>query len=88
MIGERPFRQETSHREYVLCKSLSDACERWLSCPEPRIEKAHRSILLMSYVQSGLGNRVLLALVFPSANMCGRFVDAVAMAVVEGRAKC
>lgn len=88
MIGERPFRQETCQREFVQCNSLSEACERWLSCPYPRIEKSHRSILLMSYVQSGLGNRENLALVFPSADMCGRFVDAVAMAAVEGRARC
>lgn len=85
MKNERPFRQEAYKRELVVCDGISDAFERWGSCLAPRIVKTCGPILTLSYQQSGLGNREVLALAFSSSGMCSRFVDALARFAIEGR---
>ena len=88
MRNDRPFRQEVRKRELVICKSVSDGLDRWRNCPDARLRRHAGSILLFSYVQSGLGNREIIGLAFSNAGECGCFIDTVAMMDVEGRAKC
>ncbi|WP_319499305.1 hypothetical protein [uncultured Cohaesibacter sp.] len=85
MRNERPFRQEAYRRQIVVCNSVTDALEHWRIRTEPRIKKIAGSILLLSYLQSGLGNRDTMALAFSTSEQCGRFVDELARVAIEGR---
>nr|WP_319513821.1 hypothetical protein [uncultured Cohaesibacter sp.] len=85
MRNERPFRQEARKREIVICKSVPDGLDRWRNCPDAKFKRQAGSILLFSYVQSGLGNRETVGLAFPSSGECGRFIDTLAMMSIEGR---
>ena len=85
MRVERPFFQERCKREVVICPRLSDALDRWRICHDPKIKEHSGSILLFSYVQSGLGNRETMGLAFNSAGDCEGFIDMIAMMAIEGR---
>nr|WP_321456116.1 hypothetical protein [uncultured Cohaesibacter sp.] len=85
MRAERPFRQEAGRRELVICNSVTDAIEWWSVRTEPKITRFAGSILLVSYLQSGLGNRETVGFAFSSTADCTRFIDTLAMRAVEGR---
>ena len=44
-------------------------------------------LVLLSHVQSGLGNRALAVLLFANEQAAGRFVDHAAQAAIEGRGR-
>lgn len=85
MRNDRTFRQEVRKRELVICKSVSDGLDQWRNCPDAKLKRQAGSILLFSYVQSGLGNRETIGLAFSSAGECGRFIDTVVQMEIEGR---
>nr|WP_321457210.1 hypothetical protein [uncultured Cohaesibacter sp.] len=81
---EMPFRAESG---VCFGRDVAAALAYFDRLTAPKISGVSGATVIVSRVQSGLGNRETMAMQFESRAACSAFVDQLAQRAIEGRAQ-